>query len=115
MTITLQLNPEMEAKLRRLATQAGQTMEGFIGQLLDKESLVANGSTLPPATAPQPDAASDNVQDEEEEERPWRGVFVPPRERQVLFTRELNLEAAALPKREAAVNMGWHRVEPNDG
>jgi hypothetical protein len=115
MSITFQLHPETEAKLRRLASQAGQTVEGFIGQLLDKAAGGANGSTPSPAAAPPPGTASDNVEDEEEVERPWRGVFAPPREPQVLFTHEMKLEAAALPKREAALNMGWHRVEPNDG
>ena len=43
MTLTITLSPETEEKLRELAAQAGQTSEGFVRQLVEREVLGSNG------------------------------------------------------------------------
>jgi hypothetical protein len=52
MTFSITLAPETEQKLRERAAQAGQTVEGFIRQLVEREVLGPNDSE-----APQPNAA----------------------------------------------------------
>lgn len=44
MSLTITLPPETEKKLREYAEQAGQTAEGFVRQLVEREVLHANGS-----------------------------------------------------------------------
>jgi hypothetical protein len=47
MTFSITLPPETEQRLRERATQAGQTVEGFIRQLVEREVLGPNGSPAP--------------------------------------------------------------------
>jgi hypothetical protein len=51
MTLTIILPPDTEEKLRELAAQAGQTAEGFVRQLVEREVLGSNGTPPPAATA----------------------------------------------------------------
>jgi hypothetical protein len=53
MTFSITLPPETEQKVRQRAAQAGQTVEGYIRQLVEREILGPNGSQVPEAgTAP---------------------------------------------------------------
>ena len=67
------------------------------------------------ASAPEVDASqeinSEDI-DASEEDRPWRGVFVLPRPRDILFVRAAETEP--LPKRPLALNLAWHRAEADD-
>lgn len=50
----------------------------------------------------------------ENEEAPWRGVFVPPRQRQENHLEEYTVEQASLTKRAVRVNLNWHRTVADD-
>jgi hypothetical protein len=50
MTVTLNLSPETERRLREKAAQTGQTLEGYLEQLLVRDAEAANGTTAPPST-----------------------------------------------------------------
>ena len=52
MTFSITLPPETERRLRECAAQAGQTVEGFILRLVEREVLGPNGSQAPEAGAP---------------------------------------------------------------
>jgi predicted DNA-binding antitoxin AbrB/MazE fold protein len=51
---------------------------------------------------------------DESEDSPWRGVFVPPRKRRVLFSHPLTPVPQELPRRQTSVDMSWHRVTADD-
>ena len=76
-SITIQLRADTERRLQEMAERGGQTLEAYLERLAEHQahSGSANGATSP---EPQSD-------DDEEEARPWRGVFVPPRSRDVAF------------------------------
>ncbi len=61
MTLTITLPPETEEKLRERAAQSGQTVEGFVCLLIEREVLGANGSQAPEATAPQAARTFDEI------------------------------------------------------
>jgi hypothetical protein len=50
MSITIQLPPEIEEKLRRRAAESGQTVDGYVRQIVEREVLGTNGDR--PAAAP---------------------------------------------------------------
>jgi hypothetical protein len=53
MTLTITLPPETEKKLQERAAQAGQTVEGFVRQLVERAVEDTNGSQVPePAASP---------------------------------------------------------------
>jgi hypothetical protein len=47
MTLTIQLAPTTEQRLRERAASAGQTVEGFVQQLLEREVRTDNGTPTP--------------------------------------------------------------------
>jgi hypothetical protein len=102
--ITIRLQPEIERRLKEKAKQDGETLESLLERLA--EHAAGNGNS-PPAAGPETD-------DEELAERPWRGVFVPPRRRKVLFTHDLAFRPESLPKRQPSLNMSWHRAISDD-
>jgi hypothetical protein len=61
MTLSIVLPPEMEKQLRERAAQAGQTVEGFICQLVEREILGANGSQAPRIIPPQAGKTFDEI------------------------------------------------------
>jgi hypothetical protein len=46
-SITLQLRPETEQRLREKAALRGQTLEAYLQQLAEREAASANGSQTP--------------------------------------------------------------------
>ena len=54
MSIIVSLSPETEKKLRERAALIGQTVEGFVQKLLEREVLGVNGG--PEAASPGPGA-----------------------------------------------------------
>lgn len=103
MTVELQLGPEVESRLRRKAAAGGQSLEAYLCAVVERESKTLGGDG-PPATSSA----------ENDEERPWRGVFILPRLRRALFSPTLVFPALELPRREPAPNMSWHRESADD-
>jgi hypothetical protein len=103
MTVELQLGPEVESRLRRKAAAGGQSLEAYLCAVVERESTPLGGDS-PPATSSA----------ENDEERPWRGVFVLPRLRRALFSPTLAFSTLDLPRRRPSPNMNWHRVSADD-
>lgn len=97
--VTIHLEPDAVRSLAEKARQGGQTLETYLEQLVEHHIRAGNDT-----------GGGDETTDEDEllAERPWRGVFVPPRPRDVLFCDKLSVR---LPKRQPSLNMNWHRVE----
>lgn len=102
-TITIHLRAEIEHTLKEKAKESGQSLQAFLEQLAEHEACNGNG-----ASAARPEA------DDEFAERPWRGIFVPPRPRKLLFSHELAVGADQLPQRPSPLNMSWHRMVTDD-
>ena|SRR5947209_8604399 len=101
--VTIDLHPETEQRLKERAKQGGQTLEAFLQQLMEQEAR--NGNLL---------GTTDEEPDEQLAARPWRGLFAPPRQRAVLFSKELAIRPEQLPKRRPAINLSWLRPEADD-
>jgi hypothetical protein len=59
MSITISLPPEIEEMIRRRAAERGQTIDGYVRQLVEREVLDANGARpggAPPARLPSDQA-----------------------------------------------------------
>jgi plasmid stability protein len=54
MTVILSIPSEMEQKLRERAAQAGQSVEGYIQQLVERDVLSTNGGQAVPQLSGQP-------------------------------------------------------------
>jgi len=102
MTVELCLGPEVERQLRRKAAAGGVTLEAYLRAVVERESQVSGDD------APSTTAAGDD------EDRPWRGVFILPRPRRAFFPPTTALPALDLPRRECVPNMNWHRVSAED-
>jgi hypothetical protein len=61
MTFSITLPPETEQRLRERAAQAGQTVEGFILRLVEREVLGPNGSQAQEAGAPPASKTFDEI------------------------------------------------------
>ena len=61
MTLTITLAPETEKKLRERAAQAGQTAEGFVCQLVEREVLAGNGNQTSAPSARQAGRTFDEI------------------------------------------------------
>ena len=102
MNVQVHLAPEVERRLRRNASTEGMTLEVYL------DALVARAAgALPAAEALESASGADD-------DRPWRGVFVPPRPQRGLFSQAPELPMADLPRRPAVFNMNWHRVSNDD-
>ena len=114
MSISLSLTPAAEKALAARAAQEGKTLQGYIQEIVEKEALAGNGSEVARA-APAPEQlagqteAQEEIVDEDDDARPWRGVFARGRERKTLFTTEMQFRIADLPKREphVAISPRW--------
>jgi hypothetical protein len=49
MTVTLNLSPETERRLREKAAGSGQTLEGYLERLLERDAEAPAGATAPPS------------------------------------------------------------------
>ncbi len=102
--VIIHLQRETEQCLTEKAKQGGQTLETYLEQIVEHHIRAGVGVN----------DAGGEADEDELAERPWRGVFVPPRPRDVLFSRHLSLRPDQLPKRQPSLNMSWHRVETDD-
>jgi hypothetical protein len=59
--------------------------------MLDKDEETPKTNGVPPVDAGDKQPATPNVAPESEEDRPWRGVFAPVPDREVLFTMDVDL------------------------
>jgi hypothetical protein len=91
MTVTIDLPREMEGELRRRAADAGLDVGAYALDLI--RGALGNKSR----SAEAPVAPLD---EEDDDPRPWRGVYTPPMEEDVLFTTALELDAARLERWE---------------
>ncbi len=57
MTVILSLPPETEQKLRERAAQAGQSVERYVHQLVERDVLSTNGGESAPPASDQPAAS----------------------------------------------------------
>jgi hypothetical protein len=53
-SITLQLHPEAERRLKEKADQSGQTLEAYLQQLVERDAFDGNGPPAEPATGSGP-------------------------------------------------------------
>ncbi len=85
MIVNLKLSVETDKRLGDKAAREGQSLEGLLENLAEHEAkLSGNGKS-----------ASDEPQ--EDEGRPWRGVFVLEYPRQEIFSVEHEVNVNALP------------------
>jgi len=96
----LALSAEIQRKLTQNAAQAGETVEHYLQRLMEHD-----------ACGGKPELSGDDDQDEA---RPWRGVFVPGRPRRALFSKSVATGVEGIPRRDAPLNMTWHREAAGD-
>jgi hypothetical protein len=119
MSISLSLTPAAEKVLAARAAQEGKTLQGYIQEMVEKEastetdSEIARTACTPEQIAGQAQAEKEIV-DEDDDARPWRGVFTPVRERKTLFTTELQFRLADLPKREPHVTISPRWIDDDE-
>lgn len=63
MTVILQFPPETEQRLREHAAQSGQSVEGFIRQLVERAVIGEQGSSSSPPTTPMAGPSADTTLD----------------------------------------------------
>lgn len=61
MPLTITLPPETERRLRERAAQAGQTVEGFVCRLVEREISAVNGGPAAEAAARQQGRTFDEI------------------------------------------------------
>ena len=94
-------------------------MQGFIQEIVEKEALAGNGSAVA-GTAPTPKQAEGQTQTQQEiaaeddDARPWRGVFAPRHERKTLFMTEMQFRIADLPKRQPHVTISPRWIDEDE-
>jgi hypothetical protein len=57
MTVSVQIKPEVEARLVARARSIGESLEGYIQRLLEKDAIVPEGNGSPALTGAQKAAA----------------------------------------------------------
>ncbi len=102
MNVTLDLSPESARRLREKAAREGQTLEAFLGKLAED---LAGAEVKTAALI---------CDDEDEDERPWRGVCVLPRTRRPLFPEAVALSEGRFPRRRRIPNLNWLRADIGD-
>jgi len=89
MTVTINLPRDIEGELRRRAADAGLDVSAYALGLIEG----ALGNRARPVDTPV-------APSEDEDLRPWRGVYTPPIDEDVLFTTALELNAVRLERWE---------------
>ena len=85
MIVNLKLSVETAKRLGDKAAREGQSLEGLLENLAEHEAEVSGNGK------------STDAESKEDEERPWRGVFVLDYPRQEIFTVEHEVNVSALP------------------
>ena len=118
MTVSLTLSPEAERLLAGRAAEHGQTLEGFLQELVELEAKTANGRQVQAALAPvgYPRGTQATLDDltESDDSTPWRGVFAPSGPCKILFTKDFESNISDLPKRQPQVNIEPRWLEDDD-
>jgi hypothetical protein len=99
--ITVDLTPELEQALRDKAGLNGQTLERYLVGLAEHDA--GNGSNAIRASPSQ---------EEELDERPWRGLLILPRLKRPIFEKATG--GRVMQKRSPAPNMKYHRPALDD-
>ncbi len=102
--VTIHLQYKTKQCLTEKAKQGGQTLETYLERVVEHHFQAGVGRNDTGLEANEDELA----------ERPWRGVFVPPRPRNVLFSRDVSHKPEQVPKRQPALNMNWHREVTDD-
>jgi hypothetical protein len=98
MIVNLKLSAETTKRLSDKAFREGQTLEGLLENLAEQE-----------AGAPSNGKSAD-VDPPEDDERPWRGVFLLDYPRQEIFAAEHEVNVNALPPLPAEVRIDARRM-----
>jgi hypothetical protein len=114
MSQMLEIPDQVYAALVEAATAQGKSPADLIAGLLPEITKQNSPSSSAPVagSAPTPgdpfaDSSSSDVDDQDgaDMDRPWRGVFAPEYEREVLFTQEMTIRTADLPRWEPQVTI----------
>ena len=102
------------------SSQVSSDLPQFLARVASGEEflIVDAGKELarivPPASAENATTSHlPTVEEAHEEEHPWRGVFVPPRERRPASQFAFAAGAPALTRREPSPNFNFSRAEPD--
>jgi hypothetical protein len=102
MMVHLTLPPETARRLSERAAREGQTLEAFLRNLAEQEAAapINGGPSVPEA--------------EEDESRPWRGVFAPDYPREDLFRTAREVLVDRLPELPPAFVLDPRRLADAD-
>jgi hypothetical protein len=98
MIVNLNISAETAKRLGNKAAQEGQSLEGFLENLAEHEAGASNNGK-----STEPDTQDD-------EERPWRGVFVLDYPRQEIFAAQHDVNVNALPPLPVDVRIDARRM-----
>ena len=112
MSQTLEIPDQVYAALVAAAKAQGKSPADLIAGLLPevtKQDSPASSATVagsaPTAADPHVDSSSYVADQDADMDRPWRGVFAPEYDREVLFTQEMTIQTADLPHWEPQVTI----------
>ena len=120
MNISLTLTQAAEKRLAARAAQEGKTLQELVQDVVEREALTDNGSELAGTTSPTSDQGAGPSQVEQEtledddDARPWRGVFAPGHDRKTLFTTEMQFRIDDLPRREPHVTISPRWIDDDE-
>jgi len=100
--VLIQLQLDTERRLAEQAQKEGQTLETYIAHLV--EHKLSNGQSH----------RSDELEEDELLERPWRGVLVLPYPWKEPLNSELPVLSEPLPGPQQFISMAWHRTVSDD-
>ncbi|HWY85179.1 MAG TPA: hypothetical protein VNX28_00565 [Gemmataceae bacterium] len=98
MIVNLKLSVETVKRLGDKAVREGQTLEGLLQNLAEHEAG-ASSNAKPSDAGP-----------EDDEERPWRGLFVLDYPREEIFAVEHEVNVNALPPLPAEIRIDARRM-----
>jgi len=98
MIVNLKLSVETVKRLGDKAAREGQTLEGLLQNLAEHEAGASRN------------AKPSDVEPEDDEDRPWRGLFVLDYPREEIFAVEHEVNVNALPPLPAEIRIDARRM-----